>query len=493
MKNKLNMLNKMKWLLTCAVLIVATSCKKALDINTDPNKALNATPQLVLPAAQVELGLTIGNTFDFVGSMWAQYWTGGHGVSTSLLEYYTMQSVDVESGWTRAYARAMKDFNYLTKSEEPIYSGIAKICSAYEFQMLTDLFGDIPMADAMKGDEGVFTPTFNTTQEVYDALIPLIDEGITEVQSTDPGIATPGADDLMYGGDLDKWIAFANTLKLKVLIRRGDYAAAKTLVQSGVPFIDAETDNAQISWAETSQNTNPIWARFQARTGIEMYYVATTTIIDKLEALSDPRIDFLFKKPSKPAANSPHKGVIAGDVNTDPQYLPPNYSGTDVERRANFSQPSALVFGPTIPTYFMTAWESKFLQAEALIRNGDNADALFEEAVQLSFDHLGAGSATAYLATLGFSGSSMDDQLDILAIQKWISMTSSQMAESWLETLRFNRPGHEIFTSGTYTSPSLNSLGAFKFPTSFVYPTQEVALNSNTPSRTVTDKRFWDN
>jgi len=42
--------------------------------------------------------------------------------------------------------------------------------------------------------------------------------------------AVPGNDDLMYGGDINKWIAFANTLKLKVLIRKGDFVAAKTLV-----------------------------------------------------------------------------------------------------------------------------------------------------------------------------------------------------------------------------------------------------------------------
>ncbi|MEZ5053364.1 MAG: SusD/RagB family nutrient-binding outer membrane lipoprotein [Chitinophagales bacterium] len=307
-----------------------------------------------------------------------------------------------------------------------------------------------------------------------------------------PAAAVPGNDDLMYGGDINKWIAFANTLKLKVLIRQGSYADAKTLVQSGATFIADNADNAQISWAETTKNTNPLWARFNSRTGIEMYYVATTTIINKLVGLNDPRVDYFFKKPSRPAPNSPHLGVIAGDVNEDNQYIStPPVTGTSDQRRENFSQVSSLVFSETTPTIFISAWESKFLQAEALIRNGDNADVLFEEAVQASFDFLGAGSASAYVTSLSFGGS-MDNQLNILAIQKWISMTSLQMAEGWLETVRFNRAGNEIFTNGTFTSPILNSLGSFKFPTSFVYPTQEIALNPNTPNRTVTDKRFWD-
>lgn len=486
------MIYKLRWLLACVAFVSISSCQKALDINVDPNKALNASPNLVLPAAQVELGLTVGNTWNFVGSMWAQYWTGGHGVSTSNLEYYTMQSVDVQTAWTRSYERCLKDFDYLINSGEPIYAGIAKICTAYEYQMLVDLFGDVPFSEALKGDEGIFTPKFDKEQDVYAALIPMIDEGIADIQSTDPAAAAPGNDDLMYGGDISKWIAFANTLKLKVLIRQGSYADAKTLVQSGATFINDNADNAQISWAETSKNTNPLWARFNSRTGIEMYYVATTTIIDKLVGLSDPRVDYFFDKPSRPAPNSPHKGVIAGDVNEDNQYIStPPVTGTSEQRRENFSQVSSVVFSETTPTIFISAWESKFLQAEALIRNGDNADVLFEEAVQASFDFLGAGSASAYVTSLSFGGT-MDNQLNILAIQKWISMTSLQMAEGWLETLRFNRAGNEIFTSGTFTSPILNSLGSFKFPTSFVYPTQEIALNSNTPNRVVTDRRFWD-
>ena len=491
MNIKLNMLYKMRWLFACLALVSVASCQKALDINVDPNKALNASPNLVLPAAQVEMGLTVGNTWNFVGSMWAQYWTGGHGVSSSGLEYYTMQSVDVQSAWTRSYERCLQDLNYLIKSDEPIYAGMAKICTAYEYQMLVDLFGDIPFSEALKGDEGIFIPKFDKEADVYAALVPLIEDGIADIQSTDPAAAVPGNDDLMYGGDINKWIAFANTLKLKVLIRKGDFVAAKTLVQSGATFIGDNADNAQISWNESTKNTNPLWARFNSRTGIEMYYVASSTIIAQLNALSDPRIDFLFNKPSKPAPNSPHKGVNSGDVNEDPQYLPPKYTGSDVDRRANFSQPSALVFASNTPTIFISAWESKFLQAEALIRNGDDGSTLFGEGVQLSFDYLGAGNAAAYITSLSFGGT-MDAQLNTLAVQKWISMTSLQMAEGWVETVRFNRAGNEIFTNGIFSSPLLNTIGANKYPTSFVYPTQEIALNPNTPNRTVTDKRFWD-
>ena len=75
-------------------------------------------------------------------------------------------------------------------------------------------------------------------------------------------------------------------------------------------------------------------------------------------------------------------------------------------------------------------------------------------------------------------------------------MNGLQMAEGWLETLRFDRAGHHIFTdaaTGIYTSPINTTLGANKYPTSFIYPTQETSLNPNTPAnRRVSDRRFWD-
>jgi hypothetical protein len=496
---KLFSLNRLKGLALLLTVVYMSSCQKALDINVDPNKALTASVELVLPAAQLEMALPIGNQWNYVGSMWAQYWTGGHGVSSAGLEYYTMQSVDVEGSWTRAYERCLKDFQYLIKSGQPIYSGMAKISSAYQYHVLTDLFGDIPFSEALQGDEGNFTPKFDTPESVYDALIPLIDEGMAEIQQSGPGIQEPGNDDLFYGGDISQWIKFANTLKLKILVRRGSYAAAKTLIDGGAPLIQTNADNAQFTWQETASNTNPLWARFNSRIGVEMYYVATTTIVDTLVGLNDPRVDYFFTKPTLPAPGSAHKGVIAGDVNEDPQYLlTPPVGGDSKLRRNNFSNVNSGVFSPTTPTIFISAWESKFLQAEVALRTGGDGSTLFGEAVQASFDFLGAGDASGYVATLGFGGTE-DNQLNILGVQKWISMTALQMCEGWLETLRFDRAGNKIFTQGkdvtpkgVFTSPLLNSLGD-NFPTSFVYPTQEISLNPNTPAnRVVSDRRFWD-
>ena len=50
------------------------------------------------------------------------------------------------------------------------------------------------------------------------ALLPMIAAGITDINAG-TGLA-PGAEDLIYGGDLAKWEIFANTLKLKILVQQ---------------------------------------------------------------------------------------------------------------------------------------------------------------------------------------------------------------------------------------------------------------------------------
>ena len=170
-------------------------------------------------------------------------------------------------------------------------------------------------------------------------------------------------------------------------------------------------------------------------------------------------------------------------------------------------------FNASVLVFFISSWESKFLQAEVLSRTGGDGSAFFEDAIAASCNYFGVSVGT-YASDFGFSSKTADEQLDLIAVQKWISMNSLQMAEGWLETLRFDRTGHAIFLlmkgnypesnfffslwtifkNGIFTSPINNSLGTNGFPSSFIYPTQENSNNSaNVPSgRTVNSKRFWD-
>lgn len=506
---KFNSISKIWVLALCISITFISSCQKALDINVDPNKSPTATPALVLPAAQVGMAITIGN-WNYTGCMWAQYWTGGQGVGTANLEKYNMTGTDVETGWNHAYSKTLADLDFLIRSDQPIYSGMGKIMSAYLYQMLADLFGDVPFSEALKGapeDGGILAPKFDRAEDIYPALLTMLDEGITAVQTTGALVKEPGTDDLIYGGDIDNWVAFANTVKLKILVRQGNKNAdaLDLMTRPGVSFID-ESNHATVQFTESTRNANPIWTRFSG-SGLGMYYVAATASIDTLlnvngAGLRDPRIDKLYLKPTAGTHTFEHIGILSGEVNTDPQY---ELTGgqTAENRRKEYSNVGAAVYNFNIPIYFVSAWESKFLQAEVIMKSGGDASTLFNEGVQASFNILGIGSAApAYLTSLGYSSSDpLARQLEVLGLQKWISMNGLQMIEGWLESVRFDKPAPHIFTgpkvpavsNSVFTNPSQNVLGSRIFPTSFVYPTQEVANNPNTPAgRVVTDKRFWN-
>lgn len=493
---KVNKFNKF-WIFILCFSASVISCQKALDINVDPNKAPSATPALVLPAAQVGMAITIG-TWNYIGSIWGQYWTGGEGVSTDPLEKYSMTGSDVETSWNQAYSKSLQDMSFLIKSGQPKYAGMGKIMSAYLYQMLTDLFGDIPFSEALKGapeDGSILAPKYDKPQDVYAALIPMIDDAIANLQETGPLVAIPGSEDLIYGGNINKWIAFANTLKLKILIRQGKSADALALISSGATFID-ENSNAKVDFTESSRNANPFYTKFES-SGLHMYFLAAQASIADLLAAGDPRIAGLYTKATAGANSGLYYGVRSGQVNIDAEY---QLSGgqTAENKRKEYSNVGAAVYGYNIPVYFISAWESKFLQAEAVIKEGGNATTLINDGIQASCNVLGVGSdGPAYISALAFNSSApIDDQLDVLGVQKWVSMNGLQMIEGWLESVRFDRPGHLIFSgaSGIFTDPTQNTLGARKYPSSFVYPTQEVSNNPHTPAgRAVSDKRFWDN
>jgi Starch-binding associating with outer membrane len=154
-----------------------------------------------------------------------------------------------------------------------------------------------------------------------------------------------------------------------------------------------------------------------------------------------------------------------------------------------------LLYSPTAPVFFMTAWETNLLVAEALARSGDDmeAEAAYDAGVTESFEYLGAGDPTSYLAGAGayVAGAGA---IKSIALQKWVCMNSSQNLESWIETRRFDGPD-AIFTSsgGLFIEPTRNTLGAGNWPSIFFYPESEQSLNQNAPSQhSLTDKVFWD-
>src|SRR5688572_16229345 len=230
------MIRKLKYFIPLVALVVSLSCSKDfLDVNTDPNNPTSIEVSKILPTTQRTLGdaLSMDENNGGLSSVLSAY---VHQMTTrEEADKYGMTGADpvIANPWAKLYSStANPGTSYpvygilqnlediiasATAADNLIYRGIAKILKAYSYSILVDVFGDVPFSEANKLKEGILYPKFDDDAAIYDALFPLIDEGIADLNNTtaaNPNL--PGTDDLIYDGNVARWVKAANTIKLKL-------------------------------------------------------------------------------------------------------------------------------------------------------------------------------------------------------------------------------------------------------------------------------------
>jgi hypothetical protein len=203
--------------------LASASCKKMLDINTDPNNYTDVPVTTLLPAAEVNLAFTLGgNASRYAGSFIQHY--GGHRGQPVQYGQYNFDPSQSDNFWSSMYAGVLRDLRtIIDKSRvtgDSMYVGAAQILSAHTFSVLTDMYGDIPFTDALNG-VGSITPKYDKQEDIYPALINLLTAGAANVKSGTG--RKPGTDDVLYGSIAaapawgTAWEKAANSLKLRLL------------------------------------------------------------------------------------------------------------------------------------------------------------------------------------------------------------------------------------------------------------------------------------
>lgn len=498
------------------LLLIGSACEdNFLDVNTDPNNAPTATVERVLPTALGYAAYSIGNQYQILGGIWSQYWTQGPTASQyEDLDRYLITSTDYARPWGDLYTGPLNDFKYIVeeglkiKNDEALteaargrgsnYAAIGKIMQAYLFQLITDLYGDVPFSQALQGlpvDGDQLTPVYDSQESIYDGLITLADEGIALLDlETDQH---PEGDDILFGGNMEEWLRFANTLKLKIYLRQSEVrpAVAQTGIQAmynaGAIFLEAGED-ADIAFYDIQFNRNPLFAVIkQLGTG---NLIASNTSVNYLSANNDPRLDVFFVPASTGANAGSYVGINQGEGKILPNPATLNATNYALPAPAiGGAPPQDAESGTTAPVIFMSVAESYFLQAEAIARGWGSGDAqvLYEAGIGTSFAYWGiedADTLAFYVAQPDIAypaGGTVTEQVAAIITQKWTAMTGSQNAEAWTEWRRTGYP--EFFVV------SLNSAIGSNFPARILYPDTEVTRNPNTPpQQTVTTRLWWD-
>jgi hypothetical protein len=493
---------------SCMLTMVVAGCKKSyFDINQNPNQvtASSITSDLVLPAALHNAG-AVDAGGNGVGYNWLNKWMGywsnsGSFAPTQEESTYNITGTFQQTRWNLLYNN-LNDFDVVEKKAvtegKDFYAGIAKVMKAKYFQDLVDLFGNVPYSQAFNLAEFP-TPKYDRGQDIYNDLQKQLDAAIAifESKPLPSGIATV---DIMYNGNKALWIRFANTLKLRLLIRQSEVpgfnptAEVAKIVAKGGVLQSEESADVNPGYTNATGKQNPFYATFGFTvTGITANESdrASSYFLNILKTNSDPRMQRYFRPASAPTTPSdPYVGTVYGS--------PPN-DAFNSARTSSFGP--GLVGSASQSQWILTSVESLFLYAEAVARGwiGGNAQTAYENAVRESFIWLGVpnavSAANTYMANTpsanwANSGATVAEKVKFIVYQKYLALAGIDPLEAWSDYRRLGVPANVPLSA----DPGRVGSG---LPVRIFYPTSEYAVNRSSVEaegniNQFTSKVFWD-
>ncbi|MFI1771770.1 SusD/RagB family nutrient-binding outer membrane lipoprotein [Thalassobellus citreus] len=463
------------------------SCETQLDINRDPDSLTPADLALdvELPASITAVAGVQGANWAIIGGIWSQMWA--QSLSSSqyrVIDNYTLGTTDgISTGsWNAAYDGLLDIRNIKANAlegENWNYYLIATTLECYLSQMLVDWYGDIPYTEANNPE--IFQPNFDSGQDVYDLMISDLDKALGYNLGTSEGKA-PGADDLIFGGDMTNWVKFANTLKLKIFLRQTEarpsvaQAGITALLNSNAPFLDV--DASLTGFTDAPNLSNPLYESDKRQLNTTLNLRASTTMHSYLTANSDERISLYY---------SPGNSLDQGD-----------YDST-----ASPSSVAVSILHPETPVYFISLEESLFMQAEAMERykSGSGAKALYDAAIAENFNKwtLDGSTYTAPSGVYEYPTGTFDDKLTAIITQKWLASYPGNGAEAFFEWHRTGIPATSSvpqtdvgYVPGEFAVSVTGVLGN-GFPQRLLYPNTETSRNANAPAVAPITTPIWWN
>lgn len=440
------------------IMMLFGSCEKWVDpaLNEDPNNPTDVAMAQLLAPVEANLAYIVGGEMARFDCVWMQQIAGVQSQSGEN-DIYTISEADVTNMWSyNLYNPGMTNTKILldkAKAENsPHYAGVAEVIMAYYLGVTTDQFGDIPYSDAFKAMDGDLKPKYDTQEQIYTTIENLLTAAIADLGAS-TSLFSPGDEDLIYGGDLDKWIKTAYAMKARYSLHlakikgTAQYTAALAAVANAYTSND---DDFVFAFGAAYNNSNPIYQSEQERSG---YYTASATYQKML--VGDPRQPIYFN----------------GTVGSGPGEL-----------NANASTIGTAYASAETPVYLLSYVELKFIEAEARFKlNASDPLAVtaYNEGLKASLERENVYNAAWYNANTLSAGTIT---LEKIMNQKYLS--SFLQIETWNDWRRTGFPVLALAT-GAVTS---------EIPRRLPYPDDERLYNgANMPAGiTITTRMWWD-
>ncbi|SDS35235.1 Starch-binding associating with outer membrane [Polaribacter sp. KT25b] len=441
---------------------ITTSCTKDFEeINTNPNAPVAVQPSLLLRQVIYDFGEQMSYEGFVAGDLLAQHRTA---LDFNLFDRHDLKSPQLGGNpWSIFYVNLRDNEIILNKSRETaayaVYEGPALILKAYMAAGLTDLFGDVPYFDAFNGVDGSVTPQYDLQEDIYqneNGILDNLDKGIAAINAYTSSIALEG--DILFNGDFQSWIQFANSLKIKYLIRISDKvdvsAELQTLFNNG-NYISTNTENAVFDFTNSEPNS---FRLAQLRVGDFNNFVMSETMEEILFDLSDNRMSTFFRTFANSTANE-FNGLINGINSSTTSIAIADYSLAGTIFREDTS---------TLDANFMTAWETSFLLAEAALKGyiSTDAETLYNLGIAQAFEYWNTELPTNYLnGNANYNAGT--SPLSQIITQKWIAAVINGY-EGWVEYRRTGFPALKDVAA---------SLNNGLIPARMPYPAEAATLN----------------
>ena len=416
------------------------------------------------------------------------------------------ESSDIDLLFNKLNNASFSDIAYLINATKMVeaapteelgysYQGLAHFVRVMTFFNATMRVGDIPYSEAIKGEEGIYFPKYDTQKDVFLGMLDELDKA--------DELFAKGADfsgDILYGGDCDMWRKACNVLQLKLLInlyKKTDDADVNLKARFANvlkrPIFESIDDNLQVVWSEKAGQKFPYTRENNSFTA---YDQVSDFIINKLKSLNDYRVFAI----ANPTPNSVSEGKDAADWDS--------YNGVDpCQNSAAIQQATATgnVSGLNSryedkvggePTFFLSYQEMNFILAEAAARGliSGNAADYYKEGIRSSMQFTAAHSKgwvpesremtaeyiESYLASpeVAFA-SSLDAQINQIIWQKYITTFLQTPYNGFFEYRRTGVPEIKIDPNSNKNEPS------DKMPLRWMYPTAETSYNMENVSEAI--------
>lgn len=409
------------------------SCTKNFEeINTDPNRIEQISPgtllnPIIYDVASFNMDRADVITFDLMQVMLPfPSATGG-------IHRYEITENTGSSTWN-TYYRWLKNIKEMydasVKAEDPNYQAIAMTLNAWVASNLTDVFGDVPMSEALRGDEQLFYPVFDKQETLYPGLLSDLDSA-NKLFNTSRAMVY--GTEILFANNVSKWKKFCNSLHMRLLLRLSKktnldvYTKLRNMINDPAQY-PVFTSNAEAAVLNLTGIT-PLVSPWGRPVDFPTFRAAGKFFIDSLNAMNDPRLPKFVSQARSLTPPNPNIGYVG---------IPHGYTGSESQfdyTPSNFLQ--ALVTAPMIVPILPYA-EVEFIKSEVEWQAGNMtaAQAAYEKGVKAAIEQWGVTMPADYFTN---TYAAFDGSLDRIMLQKYYALFFVDF-QQWSEYRRTGLP-----------------------------------------------------